>query len=47
MFNAYVMGHWKNIFARPELVDKGDKGLMTIRKICMKLSEFQKNHFHI
>ena len=47
MLNAYIMGHWKNIVARPELVDKGDKSLKTIRKMCMTLSESQKNNFHI
>ena len=28
-------------------MDNGDESLKTIRKMCMTLSESQKNHFHI
>ena len=45
--NSYVHGHWKNILARKEIQNKGDKALKQIRKTCMTLTESQKNHYHI
>ena len=47
LINSYVAGHWKNILARKEIQNKGDKALKQIRKTCMTLSESQKNHYHI
>ena len=47
LINSYVHGHWKNILARKEIQNKGDKALKQIRKTCMTLSESQKNHYHI
>ena len=47
LINSYVTGHWKNIQARKEIQNKGDKALKQIRRTCMTLSESQKNHYHI
>ena len=44
---SYMTGHWKNILARKEIQNKGDKALKQIRKTYMTLSESQKNHYHI
>ena len=47
LINAYVTGHWKNILARKEIQNKGNKALKQIRKTCMALSESQKSQYHI
>ena len=47
MLNAFVQGHWENMLARPALLYKVTKSLKAIRKMCMTLTETQKNHYHI
>ena len=45
--NSNVTGYWKNILARKEIPNKGEKALKQIRKTCMTLSQSQNNHYHI